>query len=88
MAKKIFIFPYNSLILYDMVSRCGHKPLAIMGEVAKSTSGKNVLPPYNVILGGSQSSSNYCSVDVPSGVRGRLAYLKPLIDEADAAIFI
>ena len=88
MPKKIFIFPYNSLILYDMVSRYGHQPLSIMGEVAKRTSGKVMSPPYNVTLNDSQHGLDSCSEEVPSGVRGRLSYLKPLIDEADAAIFI
>jgi hypothetical protein len=26
----IFIYPSNSLILYDLVERFGHKPLAVM----------------------------------------------------------
>lgn len=45
-------------------------------------------PPYNITLKDLRSSLDYCSVDVPSGVRGRLVFLAPIVNEADAAIFI
>ena len=86
---KVFIFPYNSLILYDLVERCGHKPLASMQELTKRMrQGTTAPPPYHIDFNDLQSSLESCSVDVPSGVRGRQAFLAPLVKEADAAIFI
>lgn len=85
---KVFIFPYNSLILYDLVERCGHKPLASMQELTRRMrEGPTAPPPYHINFSDLQSSLESCSVDVPSGVRGRQAFLAPLIKEADAAIF-
>ena len=86
--KKVLIFPYNSLILYDLVKRSGHEPLAVMREVARRARSKIKSPPYNVTFEDVRAGLEYCSADVPAGVRGRLAFLAPLIEEAEAAIFI
>ena len=86
--KKIFIFPYNSLILYDLVQRAGHHPLAVMQELRRRTEAQLVSsPPYNITSNDLRAGLEHCSVDVPSGVRGRLAFLAPLVEAADAAIF-
>lgn len=86
---KIFIYPANSLILYDLVRRHGHKPLAIMREIASRVRNPEIdSPPNNITLEDVRRGLKYCAVEVPSGVRGRLALLGKLIEEADAAIII
>jgi putative methanogenesis marker protein 5 len=85
---KVLIFPYNSLILYDLVKRAGHEPLSVTREVVRRLSGGLHSPPYNVTYDDVKAGLEYCAADVPAGVRGRLAYLAPLIEEAQAAIFI
>jgi putative methanogenesis marker protein 5 len=60
-----------------------------MTEVEKRvTSRSEDLPPYNITSGEPRSVLEHCAVEVPSGVRGRVAVLLTLIDEADAAILI
>jgi len=87
--KKVFIFPYNSLVLYDLVSRRGHKPLAIFDRVNERVRNRAVKsPPYNVTFEDPRKALRYCAVEVPSGVRGRVAVLAPMVEEADAAILM
>jgi len=87
--KKVFISPPNSLILYDLVERLGHKPLAMMSEVADRVRGPGLdSPPFNLSSGDLQRALKYCPIEVPSGVRGRLAMLASLIEEAEAAIIV
>lgn len=86
---KVFIFPYNSLILYDMVKRLGHQPLAIMEEISKRAKITTFdSPPYGITYKEPREALKYCSVDVPSGVRGRINLLAPLVQQADVAIFV
>lgn len=86
---KIFISPPNSLILYDLVERFGHEPLSTMGALReKVTSLEIESPPINVTPEDAKKGLKYASVEVPSGVRGRLGVFGPLVDEADAAIII
>ena len=89
MPKKVLIFPPNSLILYDLVSRFGHKPLAIMSKVSEKVRTPEIdSPPMNITFEEPRHGLKYCAVEVPSGVRGRMALLGPLIEEAEAAIIV
>ncbi len=86
---KVFIFPYNSLVLYDMVKRLGHEPLAIMEEISKRAKIATFdSPPYGITYKEPREALKYCSVDVPSGVRGRINVLAPLVQQADVAILV
>ncbi|MDI9620178.1 MAG: methanogenesis marker 5 protein [Candidatus Nezhaarchaeota archaeon] len=89
MPKKVMIFPVNSLILYDLVSRFGHQPLAMMSKIAEKVRDPEVdSPPINITYEEPRHGLKYCAVEVPSGVRGRMALLGPLIEEAEAAIIV
>ena len=44
------------------------------------------MPPMNVTLDDVVKGLKYAGIEVPSGVRGRLALWGPLIEAADAAI--
>jgi putative methanogenesis marker protein 5 len=46
------------------------------------------MPPMNVTLDDVVRGLKYAGIEVPSGVRGRLAVWGPLIEEADAAIIV
>ena len=84
---KIFIIPPNSLILYDLVERFGHEPLSIMGELRDRVVKPEIeSPPLNVTQEEIKKGLKYAGIEVPSGVRGRLALWGPLVDQADAAI--
>ena len=86
---KIFIFPPNSLILFDLVTREGHKPLGLGEEVAKNLSKPEIdSPPMNITPEFPRKGLKYAAIEVPSGVRGRLALIGPLVEEADAAIVV
>ncbi|MDI9644023.1 MAG: methanogenesis marker 5 protein [Candidatus Verstraetearchaeota archaeon] len=86
---KVFIFPPNSLILYDLVTREGHKPLGLGEEVSKNLSKPEIdSPPMNITPEFPRRGLKYAAIEVPSGVRGRLALIGPLIEEADAAIVV
>jgi len=86
---KIFIVPPNSLILYDLVERFGHQPLSIMGTLREKVTEREMeAPPLNVTLDDVMKGLKYAGIEVPSGVRGRLAVWAPLIDEAEAAIIV
>ncbi|MGQ9759784.1 MAG: methanogenesis marker 5 protein [Candidatus Methanomethylicaceae archaeon] len=86
---KIFIHPPNSIILFDLVKRQGHTPLGLGEEVAKNVSKAEIdSPPMNITPDFPRRGLKYAAIEVPSGVRGRLALIGPLIEEADAAILI
>ncbi|MGP3666926.1 MAG: methanogenesis marker 5 protein [Candidatus Bathyarchaeota archaeon] len=87
--KRVFIFPVNSLILYDLVKRFGHEPLAMMSEIHERVRDPEIdSPPYNITPEEPIKGLKYCTVEAPSGVRGRLALIGPLIEKADAAIIV
>ena len=86
---KIFIFPPNSLILFDLVKRLGHTPLGLGEEVAKNLGKPEIdSPPMNITPEFPRRGLKYAAIEVPSGVRGRLALIAPLVEEADAAIIV
>ncbi|MHC1575380.1 MAG: methanogenesis marker 5 protein [Candidatus Methanogasteraceae archaeon] len=87
--KNIFIYPSNSLILYDLVERFGHKPLAIMQEIRKKVTTAGIdSPPLNITPEDPKRGLKYAAVEVPAGVRGRMSLLDPLIEDAEAAILV
>lgn len=86
---KIFIYPPNSLIMADIIERLGHEPLTMMTEIEKrATNVKINLPPLNITDEEPRRGLKYAAVEVPSGVRGRLAIAGALIEKADAAIIL
>ena len=86
---KVFIDPPNSLILFDLVERFGHEPLSTMAALQERIDNIEVdMPPMNVTLDDVVKGLKYAGIEVPSGVRGRLAVWGPLIEEADAAIIV
>ena len=86
---KIFIYPTNSLILSDLVERFGHEPLAIMQEISKKIKTQGLdSPPLNITPEDPKLGLKYAAVEVPSGVRGRMSLMDPLISKADAAIIV
>nr|QNO46211.1 hypothetical protein ABPEKODN_00024 [Methanosarcinales archaeon ANME-2c ERB4] len=85
----IFIYPSNSLILYDLVERFGHKPLAVMQEIKKRVTTPGIdSPPLNITPEDPKIGLKYAAVEVPAGVRGRMALLDPLLMASEAAILV
>lgn len=86
---KVFIYPVNSLILADLVERFGHKPLAVMNQVREKVTNISLdSPPVNITPEDPKVGLRYAAVEVPPGVRGRMALIGPLIEEAEAAIIV
>ncbi len=87
--KKVFIYPPNSLILADLVERCGHKPLMLNNMIGgKVRSAEIDSPPLNMTDEDPKKGLKYAAIEVPSGVRGRMSLIGPLIEEAEAAIIM
>ncbi|MDR1820452.1 MAG: methanogenesis marker 5 protein [Methanobrevibacter sp.] len=86
---KVAIFPPNSLILADLIDRKGHEPLALQKAVRKKVIDPEIdSPPMNITEDDPIKGLKYAAIEVPSGVRGRMSIIGPLIDEAEAAIII
>ncbi|MBO4552244.1 MAG: methanogenesis marker 5 protein [Candidatus Methanomethylophilaceae archaeon] len=84
---KVFIDPPNSLILFDLIERFGHEPLSTMAALQERVDNIEIdMPPMNVTLDDVIKGLKYAGIEVPSGIRGRLAVWGPLIEDADAAI--
>lgn len=86
---KVIVYPPTSMILSDLVERMGHKALVVPERVRELvTSTKIESPPLNVTPEEPKKGLRYAAVDVPSGVRGRMALIGPMIEEAEAAIIV
>lgn len=85
---KVLVFPFNSLILSDLVLRRGHEPLTSMKRIGDKVRGGIEKPPFNVTDEDLREALTAVPVDVPAGVKGRVALLLPLIFEAEAAIIM
>ena len=86
---KIAIFPPNSLILADLIERKGHEVLSLQKAVRKKVKDPDIdSPPMNLTEEDPIKGLKYAAIEVPSGVRGRMALIGPLIDEAEAAIIV
>ena len=86
---RVFIYPSTSLILSDMVERWGHIPLGAAVQIREriQTAGLDS-PPLQMTPEDPKKGLKYAAVEVPSGVRGRMALFGPMIEEAEAAIII
>ena len=77
------------MILADLVERRGHEPLALQKEIRKKVTDPEIdSPPFNITEEEPIKGLKYAAIEVPSGVRGRMAIFGPLIDKADAAIIM
>ena len=86
---KVFIYPATSLILSDLVARFGHKPLgAALGIRERIQTAGVDSPPLQITPEEPKRGLKYAAVEVPSGVRGRMAIYGPLIEEAEAAVIV
>ena len=86
---KVIIYPTNSLILSDMVERFGHEPLAMMEKIKKIINTVGVdSPPLNITPEEPKRGLKYAAVEVPAGVRGRMALIGPMIELAEAGIIV
>jgi len=86
---KVIVYPPTSMILYDLVERMGHKALVVSEAVRNLVTASGIeSPPLNVTPEEPKKGLRYAAVDVPSGVRGRMALVGPIIEEAEAAIIV
>ncbi|TAJ45740.1 methanogenesis marker 5 protein [Methanofollis fontis] len=86
---KVFIYPATSLILSDMVARFGHEPIgSALGIRERIQTPGFESPPLQITPEEPKKGLKWAAVEVPSGVRGRMAIYGPLIEEAEAAIII
>jgi putative methanogenesis marker protein 5 len=86
---KIFIYPATSLILSDLVARYGHTPLSSATAIREriQTAGIESVP-LQITPEEPKKGLRWAAVEVPSGVRGRMALYGPMIEACDAAIII
>jgi putative methanogenesis marker protein 5 len=86
---KVFIYPATSLILSDLVARYGHTPLSSAVAIREriQTAGLES-PPLQITPEEPKKGLKWAAVEVPSGVRGRMALYGPMIEICDAAIII
>ena len=85
----VMIFPPNSLILADLIERKGHEVLSLQKAVRKKVKDPDIdSPPMNLTEEDPIKGLKYAAIEVPSGVRGRMSLIGPLIDEAEAAIIV
>jgi len=62
------------------VKREGHIPLGLGDEVAKNLNKPEIdSPPMNITPDFPRRGLKYAAIEVPSGVRGRLALIGPLV---------
>ncbi|MEM3012329.1 MAG: methanogenesis marker 5 protein [Candidatus Hadarchaeales archaeon] len=86
---KVFIFPPNSLILSDLVERFGPTPLSLGKEIGERVRDPGLdNPPLNLTEEDLVRGLRYVSIEAPSGVRGRMGVLGPLVDQAEAAVVV
>ena len=85
----VFIYPSTSLILSDLVQRYGHTPLNVAVQVREHIQTPSIeSPPLQMTPEDPKKGLKYAAVEVPSGVRGRMALFGPLIEQAEAAIIV
>ena len=86
---KVFIYPATSLILSDLVARYGHTPLSSAVAIRErvQTAGLESVP-LQITPEEPKKGLRWAAVEVPSGVRGRMALYGPMIEGCDAAIII
>lgn len=86
---KVFIYPATSLILSDMVARFGHEPLgSAIGIRERIQTPGFESPPLQITPEDPKKGLKWAAVEVPSGVRGRMAVYGPLLEAAEAAVIV
>ncbi|MDD1749349.1 MAG: methanogenesis marker 5 protein [Methanothrix sp.] len=86
---KVIVYPPTSMILSDLVERMGHKALVVPEAVRRLVTASGIeSPPLNVTPEEPKKGLRYAAVDVPSGVRGRMSLIGPIIEEAEAGIIV
>ncbi len=86
---KVFIYPATSLILSDLVARFGHQPLGAALSIRERIQTAGVeSPPLQITPEDPKRGLKYAAVEVPSGVRGRMAIYGPLIERAEAGVIV
>ena len=86
---KVAIYPPNSLVLADLIERKGLTPLSLQKQMRKKIKDPEIdSPPMNITEDDPIAGLKYAAIEVPSGVRGRMSIIGPIIDEADAAIIV
>ncbi|AGN17202.1 MULTISPECIES: methanogenesis marker 5 protein [Methanobrevibacter] len=86
---KVAIYPPNSLVLGDLIERKGHEVLALQKAMSKKVRDVEIdSPPMNITENDPLNGLKYAAIEVPSGVRGRMSIIGPLIDAAEAAIIV
>ena len=86
---KVAIYPPNSLVLADLIERKGHTPLALQKQIRQKIKDPEIdSPPMNITEEDPINGLKYAAIEVPSGVRGRMSIIGPLIDAAEAAIIV
>jgi putative methanogenesis marker protein 5 len=86
---KVFIYPATSLILSDMVARYGHTPLSSAVAIRERIQTPGLeSPPLQITPEEPKKGLKWAAVEVPSGVRGRMALYGPMIEACEAAIII
>jgi putative methanogenesis marker protein 5 len=86
---KVFIYPATSLILSDMVARFGHTPLSSAVAIRERIQTPGLeSPPLQITPEEPKKGLKWAAVEVPSGVRGRMALYGPMVDQCEAAIII
>ncbi|MCX6693521.1 MAG: methanogenesis marker 5 protein [Methanomicrobiales archaeon] len=86
---KVFIYPATSLILSDLVARFDHTPLGTALGIRERIQTPGLeSPPLQITPDDPKRGLKYAAVEVPSGVRGRMAVYGPLIEDAEAAIVV
>jgi putative methanogenesis marker protein 5 len=85
----VFIYPATSLILSDMVARFGHTPLSSAVAIRERVQTPGLeSPPLQITPEEPKKGLKWAAVEVPSGVRGRMALYGPMIEACEAAIII
>ena len=85
----VFIYPSTSLILADLVMRYGHTPLSSAQAVREHIQSAGFeSAPLQISPEDPKKGLRWAAVEVPSGVRGRMALYGPMIESCEAAIIV
>ncbi len=71
------------------MERFGHTPLSLGREIGERVRDPGLdNPPLNLTEEDLVRGLRYVSIEAPSGVRGRMGVLGPLVDQAEAAVVV
>ncbi|MBR0271458.1 MAG: DUF2112 family protein [Methanobrevibacter sp.] len=89
----VIVIPDGAMIIVPLIEKNGHSYLSPT-NFSKYNNELDLNPDFNIFV---QEFSGFCkqerfkvnlSSETPSGVRGRISLLAPLLDKADAAIIL